>query len=164
MNPLLDKIEQGIEAKLKPEDKSSYDRIVLAGTKIMFDQQTHGMMIEILQGSGDLPSKVAGGITRLIGLLYQASKHTMPMQAVIPAAITLMVKALDFAERGMGQQLNAAIIAESAKQTSAAILQQFGVTPEKIQSLLVQNKGAAQPSAIPPTQPAGLISAGPQGI
>ena len=165
MNPILEKIISGIEEKIKPEDKSSYDRIVLAGTKILFDQKTHGKMIEILQGHGDLPSKIADGITRLIGLLYQASENTMPMQAVIPAAITLMVKALDFAERGMGQKLDKDIIAECTKQTSAAVLQQFGVTPEKIQSFLSSQGQPQEPQPEPIQQtpqaaPTGLINQG----
>ena len=119
-------------------------------------------MIEILQGQGDLPSKIADGITRLIGFMYQASENTMPMQAVIPAAITLMVKALDFADRGMGQKLDKDIIAECTKQTSAAVLQQFGVTPEKIQSFL---SGQEQPTQEPQPEPqqaapTGLINQG----
>ena len=157
-NPLLSKVEQGIEGQIKPDMKNAFDRIVVAGMKVMFDEQTHNMMVEQLNAD-DIVGSVAEGITKLMGILYKESKEKMPIPAAIPASIVLMTKALDFAERTMGVQLTPDLVAEVTQATTESVLQAFGITKEMVAQIVQQSqqgKGPGQSQAQP--QPKGLIA------
>ena len=52
MNPILEQAEKDIEAKLTPDTKPGYDKIVESGLEIMGNEKTHGEMLKILQGGG----------------------------------------------------------------------------------------------------------------
>ena len=113
-------------------------------------------------------SKVSEGIVRLFRLLYQASKETMKLSPQIPiliAASTLMVRALDFAERGMGEKITPEILAACTKATMEAVLKEFGITSEMMAQAVANGKPTEQPPTDQPqppqpSQPMGLIGQG----
>lgn len=160
VNPLLTKIEQGIEAKIKPENKQAYTRIVIAGMKVMFDEKTHQMMSDQLKSSNDIVKNVAEGIAGLMMLLYKESKEKMPMVAAIPASIVLMAKALDFAEKTMSVQITPDMLAKVTQATSEAVLLKFGITPEMVQDAVNKHQSGQGASMPPPAKPTGLINQG----
>lgn len=162
MNPKLKQYEAGIEENIKPEDKEAYDRIVTAGMKLSLSEDMQQQMIDTLSGEGDLPAKVADGVARLISLMHTTSQSTMPIGPAIAASYTLMVKALDFAERALGQKVDDEVIAQTALATSEAVCKVFGISKEKLQAAVEQGTGGqpaapAGNSAQPPTQQAGIL-------
>lgn len=162
MNPKLKQYEAGIEENVKPEDKEAYDRIVTAGMKLSTSDDMQQKMVDSLSGEGDLPSKVADGVARLMSLMHTTSQSTMPVGPAIAASYTLMVKALDFAERALGQKVDDEVIAQTALATSEAVCKVFGLSKEKLQAAVEQGTGgqpapqAANP-AQPPVQQAGIL-------
>lgn len=159
MNPLLQKTEAGIEAKIQPENKQAYMRIITAGLKVMFDQKTHQMMLDQLKASDDIVKNVAEGIAGLMAILYKESKEKMPLQAAIPASIVLMTKALDFVERTMGVEITPDLLAQCTQATSEAVLTKFGITPDMVKEAVAKSQrgelpGAEQPAGGQPAQPA----------
>ena len=150
-NKILKQVVDGIEQKVEPEMRGAYDRIVTAGLKIMFGEETHDMMAKELEKEGDIATNVADGISRLIALLYVKSKETMPIPAAILASITLMAEALDFAERKMGVPVTNDVVDAAAEATAEQVLRKFGVTPENLQQL-VSNVQQGQSGAQAPTQ------------
>jgi hypothetical protein len=161
MNPALQKYEAGIEENIKPEDRDAYDRIVTAGLKVIASDEFHQQMLDTLSVKGEeLPDKIADGVGRLISLLHVSSQGKMPIGVTIAASYTLMVKAMDFAERAIGTKITNDIIADTALKTISVIAPLLGISQEKLRAAMQGQSPTAPPQAAPPTQPpqpAGLM-------
>lgn len=146
MNPLLRNVVDSVDQIASdPASKEQYDRIVLAGKKIMFDKATHDK-ISWLQNPEDL-SVLVNGVFDLITIITELSGNTVEQDALHGAAVVLAMEALDFAAR-----VNEIEITEDVVQAAVQAID------EKMSEL---NQGAAsepmQETQPMPQQPQGLI-------
>jgi len=88
--------QRHLNAKLTPAKQQAMERIIIAGMKVMFDKQTHKLMLTELDGPGDMVTKLAEATTKLMILLFKHSNGTMPPDLIIPAGGVLMAKACEF--------------------------------------------------------------------
>jgi hypothetical protein len=134
--------QKHINAKLTPAKQQALNRIVVAGMKVMFDKQTHQMMLKELDAPGDIVQKLAEAATRLMIMLFHNSNGSMPQDLIIPAGGVLIAKACEF--------LN---------QTGETVTeQQFGQAMASMSKLIVKaasspNDQAAAPGAPTPAAP-----------
>ena len=127
----LSAIRSGI--KLPPELEEMYQRVVIAGMKVMFDKQTHQMMLKELDAPGDIVQKLAEAATRLMIMLFHNSNGSMPQDLIIPAGGILIAKACEF--------LN---------QTGETVTeQQFGQAMTAMTKLIMKVAGAPDKGATP---------------
>lgn len=161
MNPLLQKTQAAIEAKINPPQlKPVVDKLVAAGTHVMYAPTTRDMLVRQMQGPGDDFEKIGAGVAKLMGLLSTQAKGTIPPQAMIPAAIILMCEAMDFLAQAGRIQVTPDTLAKAMQETASALLQLLGVSPQKLQSMVNQSKaGGAAPGAVP-----GAATPAPTGI
>ena len=96
-NPLLAQIETEIEQNLTPQTRADYDKIVVAGMHLGMPH---------LADLAKAPDPIAGAAKGAVGLVMIMRRETMapgkvpmPMKAAVPAAMTLMLHALDFVGR-----------------------------------------------------------------
>ena len=61
-NPLLQKTEAATEAKVPPKYKGACQRIVAAGLRVMYSEQTHDMMVKELQKPQDPSINIGEGV------------------------------------------------------------------------------------------------------
>lgn len=151
MNP-IDKInsevfEKHIKEKLDPSKHEALDRIVTAGMKVMFGKDTHNLMIEQLDGEGDMVQKTAEGVTKLMVILYQQSNNTMPMDLVVPAASILLAKTYDFLEQS-GDYVSEDDMAQSLKIMTKLILREAGADDAQLDQLNAQKQTSPKPSGL----------------
>lgn len=97
-NPLLQQAEAAIEAGLTPDNRDNYLKIVVAGMHAALAKGPDGILAQ-LQKSPDPISGAAKGAVALVLILRKQAQGVMPLKAMVPAAMTLMLKALDFADR-----------------------------------------------------------------
>jgi hypothetical protein len=150
-NPLLQKTELGIQAKLKPQLQMPLQRTVTAGLEIMYGGD-YKIMLQQLSKSPDYPHNVGEGAAKLVGILYHQSKNTMPMSIAVAAATIFMCEGLDFLEKAGKLKVTPDLLAETTQDMGASVLQLFGVTQDKMQQMMAQKQGATPP-------PAGIINA-----
>lgn len=178
-NPILLKVAAQTEAKVLPQMKSQFQRIVLGGETIMYSDKTREMMKAELKQPGE-PSRVVGmGVAKLVGLLISKYKGSADPKALIPAGTMLLCEAMDFAEKAGMLKVTNETMATATHAMFAALLQLMGVTPEKLQMLVHKaqrpNHGGqppAQPTPAPlpqsqpaqPTPAAGGLVAQAQGV
>jgi len=161
-DPVLKQIEQGIEDKIPADKKDAYLAIVVSGMQVMFSKETSKLMDESLDMPGDMVTNVAQGIAKLMILIYNESKNGggegMDVTMGVPAAITLMCQALDYAEASRGVEVTPEMAAECTKQTMKATLKAFGITEDQINQTIQagqqgapagQDATAEQPAAAP---------------
>ena len=136
-NPLLEKIEQGIEAKLPTQFRNAYLAIVVSGNHLMFSPKTLPLFMQIVKSPSfiqNMPIKMAN----LMALISNQSgknaqgQPNMSMVVAGPAALTLACHALEFYEQTSGTQLNANQIAQILHDVAMTVLQKFGIGPQQI--------------------------------
>ena len=135
MNQSLNSTKQ-VSRKHQAEDREAYDRIVTSGITVIASDDFHDKMVEALSTDEPLPDRIANGVARLISLLHVSAKGTMPIGATIAASYTLMIKAMDFAERALGEEITDDIIAETALKTISIVAPLLGITKEKLQAAM----------------------------
>jgi hypothetical protein len=161
-DPILKQIEDGIEAKVKPELKQLYQSIVTAAMSIMFGKETHALMQKRLASDPDITKAVSSAVADLIAGIYNKIGARLPpddKQKFLPAAalasVTLMCQMLDYAEKTGGAQVSEDMAGKCAQMTTSAVLQKFGVGPDKVQKAvqMAQAQQAGAPGgAAPPAQ------------
>lgn len=170
MNPLLQQTIDGMTAKISdPRLRPVVQKVVKAGEQVMYSPQTQKLLIQQMQGGGDPAENVGSGIAKLMAILMNQSHGTIPMQAAVPAATILMCDGLDFLEQAGDVQVTPEFLAACTKEMGSAILQVFGVSPEKIQQYMQGQGGQGAPAgdaaAMPaaPMPPGGSIMARARG-
>jgi len=178
-DPVLQQIETGIEAKVRPELKMLYQSIVTAAMSIMFGQATHGLMQKRLASDPDVTKAVSSAVADLIAGIYnkigpklppQDKKNFLPAAAL--ASVSLMCMMLDYSEKTSGARITDDMAAKCTQMTTSALLAKFGVGPDKVQKAmqLAQQKAAggvpaapAMAAAASPTGAGGMMAAPVQG-
>jgi len=138
-------VEENI--KMPPELQEAYERVVIAGMKVMFSKESHKVMLEELQREGPMDQRLGKGIAGLMLLLFKESNETMPPAVIIPAGMKLMMEAVDFMrETDLGQPTNAEI-GGGMQIMISTILEKFGVAPDKMEQMLNQYSNENIPAA-----------------
>lgn len=143
-DPVLAAAEQKIEASLTPENRANYQKIVVAGMKVAMDGGPNSI-IASLQKSKDPLGDCVKGALGLCVMMQKHSRGTMPVKAMIPAATTLMLHALDFADRTGLIKVGSPELVKATKMLGDLILQKSGISQQMLQTAgskvhsLVQN-------------------------
>ncbi|HYN54416.1 MAG TPA: hypothetical protein VES38_06900 [Methylotenera sp.] len=133
-------IGEEISRAIPPKLQEAFARVVKAGMKVMFSEQTHQMMMEQLSADGEMDQVLGEGIAGLMLLLFQKSNQTMPPEVIVPAGIYLLSEAADFTEKIMKEKVPAEIMASSISVMTNIILEKMGVPKDKMDAAM--NKAA----------------------
>lgn len=170
MNALLEKTKAGILAKADPRLAPIIQKVVAAGEKVMTSDQTRGMFVKQMS-AGANPEAVGAGVAKLIGILQNQSKGSIPPEVLVKAATILMCEGLQLLEDAGKAQVTPQFLADCTKAMGSAVLQLLGATPEQLSTLLQkggQPQGQpAQPAPQPAPQappPQGIINGAAQGV
>jgi hypothetical protein len=124
--------------KMPPEFQEAYERVVIAGMKVMFSKESHKLMLDELQKEGPVGQKLGMGIAGLMLLLFKESNQTLPPEVILPAGIELLMQAADFIRNTKMEKITNADIGEAMEVMISTILQKFGVEPEQMAEMLNQ--------------------------
>jgi hypothetical protein len=118
--------------------QEAYDRVVVAGMKIMFSKETHGVMLKEMQKEGPVAQRLGQGVAGLMLVMVKESNETMPPQIIIPAGVELLMQAVDFMKKtDMAYPTNEEI-GQAMQIMITTILEKFGVDPAKFEQMLNQ--------------------------
>ena len=144
---------QSVRASIQipPELQDAYDRVVLAGMKVMFSDETHESAMKfLLDDSRPVAQRLGEGITSLMGMLYKESNSTLPPQVIIPAAVELLVAAADYLKKSQSVPVNDKDIGDAMGVMLQTLLAKFGAGPEQVTQMLSQfEQTGAQPGQQP---------------
>lgn len=123
---------------IPPDMQEAFERVVLAGMKVMFSKETHKMVLKAINGQGPMGQRLGMNVAGLVLLLFKESNNTMPPQILIPAGMELLMQAADFMKKTKTGKIDNAVIGEAMQVMVDTILQKFGSSPDKIVSLVDQ--------------------------
>jgi hypothetical protein len=164
-NPLLQQAEDRIESQLTPDNRANYDKIVVAGMHAGL-QGGPDSLLASLRKSPDPIADAAKGAVSLVLLLRRQAQGVMPLKAMVPAATTLMLKALDFLDRSKIAQVGQPELVRATHIFTDFLFARFGITkqglanatqrvhqitqdPNAVQQLQLKAGTVAHPNAAP---------------
>jgi hypothetical protein len=166
MNPILEKAKAAVLQKVDQRLQPAIQKSVQAGEQVMYAPQTRQELIKTL-GDGSDPEAIGSGIAKVLAVLFHKSGNTLPMQVGVPAATILLIEALQFIEDAGKAKVTPDMLAACTKAMGSAVLQMFGITPDKLQAMFSQAQAGqgAQPGQLPAQapQPAGIVASAAQG-
>lgn len=125
-----EKIRQQIQ--MPPELQEAYDRVVIAGMKVMFSEATNQKVMNALKGEGPIGTRLGVAIAGLIATLFQKSNKTIPPQVLIPAGVDLLAQAADFIKKSGAEQISDKDVGEAMDTMVQIVLDMFGIDPKKV--------------------------------
>jgi hypothetical protein len=96
-NKILQAAEDKIESQLTPQNRINYLKVVNSGMQAAMAKGPNSILAS-LKDSKDPLNDCAKGAVNMCLLLRKQSRDTMPIKCMVPAAMTLMLKALDSAQ------------------------------------------------------------------
>jgi hypothetical protein len=179
-DPLLQQAEDKLESGLTPENRQDYLKIVVAGMHLALAKGPNGIMASLAK-SPDPVAFAAKGAIGLVLIMRKEAKGVMPIKAMVPAAMTIMFKALDFLDRskivpvGQPELVRATHIftdfmfarmgiTKQGLANAATKVHQITQDPQAMQKIQMKagflvHPDAATPTPLPPG-PAGMINGG----
>lgn len=143
-NQLLAQAEAKLEAGLTPQNKVDYMKIVVAGMQIFLKGGPQGLSQKLTQSKDPMATATAGPINLIANMAHAAKGGPMPQKAMVPAAMTLMLHALDMLE-GMGKiQVTADVLDQATKKFADNIFRAFNITAQKFDEMTQQAHGVTQ--------------------
>jgi hypothetical protein len=179
-NPLLEQTQDRLESNLTPETRGNYLKIVVAGMHIGLDKGPNGIMGSLAKSQDPISDAAKGAVSLVIILRHQAH-GVMPVKALVPAALTLMLKALDFIDRSKIAPVGNPELVRATHIFTDSMFARMGISkqglanaatkvhaitqdPQAMQKInlkagLLAHPNAATPTPLPPG-PGGLINGG----
>jgi hypothetical protein len=127
-NSVLEAAEQKIESGLLPANRANYMKIVVAGMKTGMANGPNSILNK-LRHSNDPVNDCAKGAVNLAMLMYKHTQGAMPFQAMIPAAMTLMLHGLDFVDKSKIMKIGAPELDKATQTFMNTMFHNLGVTP-----------------------------------
>lgn len=147
-NPLLQKTESQIETNLTPENRDNFNKIVVAGMHVALDKGPQGLMGSFAQ-SKDPVADAAKGAISLVLILRKQARGVMPVQAMVPAAMSLMLRALDFIDRSKIAPIGQPELVRATHLFTDFIFARLGITKQGLATAANKVHGITQdPSAM----------------
>ena len=129
---LLNRIEQQIESQLTPDNRQNYLKIVTAGMAAAMEGGPNSLMASLKQ-SQDPVAECAKGAVALVLILRKQAHGIMPERAMVPAAMTLMLKALGFAQRmKLIPPVDAATVERATHVFTDFLLARVGISKQQL--------------------------------
>lgn len=141
-NPLLAATEERIESQLTPATQQDYLKVVVSGMKVALEKGPDGILAGLLKSKDPVNDSVVGAINLCL-LLRRQSRNTMPLKALVPAAMTLMLKALDFAEQNGMLKVDEPTLVKASHLFTDTVFKQFGITNNMLNTAAAKVKQIA---------------------
>lgn len=169
--------KQSLFQNLGEKEQSVIGRVIYAGMKMLFTPEMNAKVVEGIkrQDEGmDISDKLGIGVAHTLGLMFNESKGTMPLGALLPAGYVLLAKMYEFVDRTGLAKVTDEDFGESMQMMNAVINKFFN--PQFNGDLVANGKEAVAQGqqtqeqaapAQPTAPPAGLISqpaAQPAGV
>lgn len=118
--------------------EEAFAKVVKAGMKVMYSEETHELMLDELEKEGELSQRIGEAISDLMALLYEKSNQAMPTEIIIPVGIYLLAKGTDFLEKVTGETVTPDILSNATDSMIQSMMQRFGIDPNQFSSTMQQ--------------------------
>lgn len=130
-NRLLEAAEQKIESQITPANRQNYMKIVTAGMHLAMAKGPDSIIAGLKKSKNPI-NDCAVGAVNLCLIMRKQSRGTMPMSSMVLAASTLMLQALDFADKAGIVKVGTPELVQCTHIFTNHLFKQLGITPQMI--------------------------------
>ena len=125
------------QSKPEKEEQSAYERVVLAGTKIIYRDKVADQIVTALRSVKADPARALASVAQTIILqIDKASKGTLPETVIIPAAAEILEHIAELVNTAGAVKVDDALLSRAGQHLLLGLAQEYGVEPEEVQALL----------------------------
>jgi hypothetical protein len=124
--------------------QNAYERVVLAGRKLMYSDQMSDQIGQLMKGPGALGDKLGQGVLGLMAIITDQSKGTLPPQIIIPAGAELVAEAADLLHKA-GVKVTDQDIAQGMTSFINGVMSKAKVDPNAVRAQAAQAAQSAKP-------------------
>lgn len=127
------------EQTASPEEQAQYEKVVLAGVQVLYDEKTHPEIVKMLQtGANDPAMAIASAAVTVLTAIVQKAKPPIPEEILFEASTEILGEIVDLAEKAKIFTADEAVMTKALQQFMEQSIQQQIFTPEFMQSILSQ--------------------------
>lgn len=118
-------------------DQEAYEKVIIAGSKILYDEQTNpGIMKMIEDGQDDMPNTLAQIVLMIFEQLDEQSNGQVPQQVIIPAASDLLIEVIELTEEAGIADIDDQTEIKATSIILKSLFDKYGVTEEEVRQYL----------------------------
>jgi hypothetical protein len=119
------------------DEQESYEKVVLAGMKMMYDPSLSPKLVEMLKSGADEPAKTLAKVAMVVfNQIDEKSGGTVPEIVVAHSVDALLEETITFANESGVMQVDEKTAAQARSEMLMSIADQFGVEPEDVQDIM----------------------------
>lgn len=130
-NPLLQQAEQQLEERLAPQTLENYNKIIVAGLKAGLAGGPKSILAGLVDRENPLQDCAYGAVNMVISL-SRMSRGTMPTDAMVAAAMGLLLQALDFADTAKIIKVGDKELAQATQIMLGSLARALQISPEML--------------------------------
>ena len=135
--------------RAEPAEQSAYEKVVLAGMKIMYDDKTRDKVLAPLKLNRDTPAKALAAVAQtLITQIDEQSKGTLPETVILPAAGEILEHLAELAQKSGVLKVDEVVLGKAGQIMVLSLAKHYGATEEDAERLL---------ASVPPDQIQGMV-------
>lgn len=121
------------------DEQSQYERLVLAGSQILFSPETSPKIVKMMQTMADKPDQALAAVAVLIVTqLDEQSGGQIPEELILPPVAEFIEQAAELASNAKVFEVDEAVMNRAAQIAIEKLADQYGVSQEQIQALMSQ--------------------------
>lgn len=86
-------VEQAVRDQMSPEQSQGLTRVLKEGNKLLFDEKSHYQLMDLIEGSKDLPGDLGIGTFSILMMLFKGGGYTMPDDIMQGVGTILLTRA-----------------------------------------------------------------------
>jgi hypothetical protein len=131
---------------MPPKMRQAFERIVLAGKKIMYSKETQPVVDKFMNSDAPVAEKLGLGVANIIVMIDNKANGAVPKDILIPAATVLLFDAADFL-RKTGETVTVSDIGNAYEMMFFGIFQAYGMEPDQVEQVFDKMGGQSQVGA-----------------
>ena len=121
---------------MPPEMRDAYQRVVVAGKKMMYAPETaeaiHGI---ILDDKIPMANKLGEGVANLVVMMDNQGNGTIPKDVLVPVGVTLMFEAADYLFE-VGMEVTEKDLSDAMEMMVYSIFEAYGVPQAEVDKII----------------------------
>lgn len=128
----------GVEKSIPPELMEAFERVVLAGKKVIYSPEMENAIKQEIAREGPIEKKLAEAIVGLMAILDKQSRPRIPVPVLIPAAIELVYDAADFVQQAglVQEEITPDQVKTASQLTAMLIAKRYGANDQQIGQMM----------------------------
>ena len=123
----LKKMRESMPEKMR----NAFDRVVLAGQKILYGKETQDMIDEFLNQNAPLEEKLGAGVANIVVMIDNKANGAIPKEILVPAGTVLLFDAADFLTQS-GEKISTTVIGKAYEIMFYGIFAAYGAEPQQV--------------------------------